>query len=265
MACSQEENKETFYVFDDPTLMFILLGTFLAGFLPLLIMFIRCPEARAAVKCWLQGGVMIDSADDSGQEELIVARHLGEGIYLAGKNKYGKRRIFVIPRISNPFITKRFILKGIRRPIFHHYAGKTAIVNAETLAAIEVTETEKKEEIPPAVKKWAEEHHVTLPVTTVKLPSDDVMAQPQVTTKEQKIPLFNLDPRQLRYYFAEHYDESQYDVLLERARQEGYMEGRGGSAVMGKWILVIIIIAIVGVLILFVAPTILSALKGLTG
>jgi hypothetical protein len=246
-----------FYLFDDGTLMFVLGGTFLAGFLPLFIMFIRCPEARAFIKAQMTGGIMIADSDDSATVVYRTAKPLGSGQYMSGPNKYRQRTIYAIPRINNPFISKRFMLAGIRRPIFFHYGGKTVAVNDETLAAIEVTELKKEgkeKEIPENVKKWAEEQHVTFNRRKEVMVKDPETKEEMRKLKRQKmtVPLFLLDPRKLRYYFDRHYDESQYDVLLDQARQDGANSRGGGGGMnmgnIGKFLIVVLIIGAVGLL-----------------
>jgi hypothetical protein len=263
------------YLFDDTSLLFTLAGCFLAGFIPLFIMFIRCPEARVFVKAQLTGGVVISDSDDSGQVVFRVAKPLGSGQYISGPNKYRQRTIYVVPRINNPFIAKRFFLSGIRRPIFHHYGGKTVAVNDETLAAIEIADLNdqhKSAEIPKNVKEWAKTQGFSLSKDSedddghlFEQPEEPEEAEvkegepsePTIPEKIKKkfknivaVTLFTVDPRKLRYFFDSHYDESQYDVLLDQARQDGANQRGGGFNMnkIGLFLVIVLVIAAVGIL-----------------
>jgi len=240
-----------YWLFDDYTLIFVLAGTFLGGFLPLFIMLMKCPEARQFLKCWLTGGVIISSADDSGQIEFKVAKSLGAGQYRAGKDQYGKREIYITPRINNPFITKRFMLKGIRRPLFDNYAGKTAIVNKEVLAAIEVAE--EPAEVPEQVKQWALEHHITLPKPPPPPRPDVNGLASKVKGQLEKIPLFTLDPRKLKYYFAHYDDPAQTDVLLQKSYLAGREDRPSKGFGAGKMLIFILVFVVVGIVVLALA------------
>jgi len=215
---------------------------------------------------------MISDSDDSGQVIFRVARSLGSGQYMSGPNKYRQRTIYVVPRINNPFVSKRFFLAGIRRPIFDHYGGKTVAVNKETLAAMEIAdlnETKKSAEIPANVKEWAKTQGFTLSEKSEddngplfetepeQAKDKEATEEPTVSDKIKKrfkgvvaTTLFTVDPRKLRYFFDSHYDESQYDVLLDQARQDGANQRGGGFNMgnIGKFLIVILIIGAVGLL-----------------
>jgi len=131
-----------YFLFDEIGLIIVLIGSFFGGFLPLMILLMLTPEARAHIKCRVTGGIIVEKFYDTGQCEYVVAKSKGgEGQYIAGKNAFGQREIYVKPRMSAPLITKPFLLSGMRRLKFFAYAGKTPIVNHETLMAIETVES----------------------------------------------------------------------------------------------------------------------------
>jgi hypothetical protein len=150
-----------YVLFDEVGLLIILVGSFFGGFLPLLILLMITPEAREHIKCRIMGGIMILKFWDTGQCEYTVAQEKGgEGQYIAGKNKFGQREIFIKPRMATPFMVKPFLLKGMRRLIYFCYAGKTPIVNPETLMAIETVEAPDQPIIlPTEFRSWANKNH----------------------------------------------------------------------------------------------------------
>ncbi len=287
------------YLFSDANLLTVIVGCFFAGFLPLFLIILMTPEARSFIKYRMSGGLMVDSTDDSNQTEYVVAKPYGpEGQYIGGRDKFGRRRIFVKPRTETGIMTKISILKGLRRPIVRHYAGKTVITSTETLAAIEVTEAmdaavagrtldsdEVKnklvlEAVPKPIIAWAKSQNILIkepdsgvPLSKaqfalqwkanleaqkwyMKLSEEDrvfvfqislaeAWSRPQFNPiKETRVSLFSMDPRKLREYFSSHYEESQYDVLLEQKRIEGQSnrpQGKGGS---NKTLIIVIIIAL---------------------
>jgi hypothetical protein len=230
-------------VFDELGLAIIIGGPIALGIIPLLFILAKNPEARAFITAWLKARVVIFQCDDSGQATVKTARALSEGQFIAGKNVYRQREIFVTPRINNPFVSKRFVLQGIRRSIFFNYAGKTALVNPETLAAIEVAETKDKDELPEPVRKWAESQGIELRVKKKDNPRK---------SEKKTFTLFALDPRTLRHYFDIHYDESQIDVLLEQSREDGFQEGKGGKGI-GKMVIVGFLVIVVVLVVAMVA------------
>ncbi len=242
-----------YYVFDDSQILFVVASSFLLGFLPLMIMIWRTPEARKLITCMIKGGLVVVSGDDSGQVEVEIATPYGEGQYRAGKNVYGQRKIYTKPRINNPFVNKPSILKGLRRPIFFNYTGKTTITNMDTIAACEVAEaTDNKaaqSNIPESVKQWAEENHISL-LERIPPPPDKPDEQPKVDYKSY--PLWNVSPIKLKEYFSRSMDPGQIDVLLEKENLDGYRQGKGVGPNFGKIGLVIVGVAVVGIVILLV-------------
>ncbi len=236
------------YLFDDSQILFVVASAFLLGFLPLLIMIWRTPEAKKFIVCMLKGGSMIASADDSGQVELEVATSYGEGQFRAGKNEYGQRKIYTKPRINNPFINKPSILKGIRRPIFFNYTGKTTITNMDTIAACEVAEATTNQtaqsNIPDSVKQWAKENNINL-LERIPPPPDKPDEQPKVDYKTYS--LWNISPIKLKEYFSRSMDPGQIDVLLEKENLDGFRQGRGTGPNFGKIGMVILLVAVVGI------------------
>jgi hypothetical protein len=294
-----------YFLFDEVGLLIVAIGCFFGGFLPLFILLMLTPEARQHIKCRIMGGIIVEKFWDSGQCEYVVATSKGgEGQYIAGKNAFGQRQIFVKPRMDTPFMTKPFLLSGMRRLKYFCYAGKTPIVNHETLMAIETADAGSKpielpdefenwasekypdvlkafheqannggeelsrKELPPEVLKWAKQNDITLQESTFEEVENKTYSQPDekgnvtVTTskglqrtgvKDVFYNLLSLDPRKLKSYFSDHYDESQIDNLLEAARIEGMQEGREGKrfriGTLGKIAIVFIVIAIVGAIV----------------
>ncbi len=269
-----------YYLFTDSTLLTVIFGCFMAGFLPILIMVARCPEARTFIKAQMGGGIVVRNVQDEGVIEYIIAKPFGaEGQYISGKNQFGMRRIFVKPRIESGLLNRPFILKGIRRPEFDHYSGKTVVVPPSVSAAIAVAEA-KKSALPDLVKKWAKENQISLKEEgtgwteqehDVSVPEDEANPDGPKKTIKQKIKvakryihyttttLFNTDPTMLKQYFSEFFDMGQFDVLLERENQEGYGRGlgmrkAGGKGGVNKWfligIVIFVMIAVVGIVLL---------------
>lgn len=264
-----------YYVFDDLQMLFVIASAFLLGFLPLMIMIWRTPEARKLITCMIKGGVVIASADDSGQVEIEIATPYGGGQFRAGKNVYGQRKIYTKPRINNPFVNRPSMLKGLRRPIFFNYAGKTTITNMDTIAACEVAEaTSNKRSIPEKVMAWAKEivdngldsatqvlipdtvkafakeNSITLP-ELVPPPPDKPNETPKVDWKEYS--LWNISPIKLKEYFSRSMDPGQVDVLLEKENIDGFREGHGTGPDMKKIGMFIVVIAVIGIVGLLVA------------
>src|SRR3972149_6790849 len=132
-----------YFLFDELGLIVVIIGCFFGGFMPFFILLLLTPEAREHIKTRIMGGIIVDRFYDTGQEDYLHAvPKSGEGQYIAGKNSLGMRQIFVKPRMEAPFAAKAFFLNGIRRPKYFCYAGKTPMVNAETLMAIEVAEAQ---------------------------------------------------------------------------------------------------------------------------
>ena len=289
------------FLFDEIGLIIVIVGCFFGGFLPLLILIMICPEAREHIKCRVSGGVIVEKFYDTGQVEYVVAKErAGEGQYVAGKNAFGQREIYLKTRIGDRFMTKPFLLKGMRRLKFFAYAGKTPIVNHETMLAIEAVEaptvqaklsdpvrkwfkskhpsvlTEfdelanngglqlREKALPPDVQDWVENNglHITEPiyedVEQPKIELENGVAKVVGTEKVNQqtglqdvyYPLTDIDPRKLKTYFSDHYDESQIDNLLESARIEGLQEGREGKRFqlsgLAKIALAFIVIAVIG-------------------
>lgn len=295
-----------YFLFDEIGLLIVIIGCFFGGFLPLMILIMICPEAREHIKCRVNGGIIVELFYDTGQCEYVVAKPKGgEGQYIAGKNVFGQRRIFVKPRMQARFMDKPFLLSGMRRLKYFCYAGKTPIVNHETLLAMNVAEApnaslqlpgevrrwakqkfpkmleafdeamnnggldSKTKDLSPEIEDWAKNNglHIEEPEYAeveeqiykmengVAKPSGTQKVTQQVGAKEVYYQLSSLDPRKIKQYFSDHYDESQIDNLLEAARIEGLQEGRegkkfaiGGLAKIG--ILFIVIAIIGGVIIL---------------
>src|SRR4030042_6089073 len=115
-----------YFVFDLANLAIVIVGCFLGGFLPLMIMIAKCPEAKEFIKCMVSGGIMIDKINAAGQREYVNAKPLGtEGQYIAGRNEFGQREIFVRPQSVDNVFGKANMLDGIRRSLFSAFMGKT--------------------------------------------------------------------------------------------------------------------------------------------
>jgi hypothetical protein len=153
-----------FYLFDDTSLLIVIFGMFMAGFLPMLILLMLCPEARQHLKCRITGGLMVLACDDLGAAEYLVAKPKGnEGQYMAGKDRYGQRQVLVKPRMGSGIVSKFFMLTGMRRPIAIWYKGKVTLASPETLAAIEVAEAPMKSlPLPDEFKRWAKDKYPTM-------------------------------------------------------------------------------------------------------
>jgi hypothetical protein len=244
-----------YYLFDDSQIIFVIASAFLLGFVPWLVMIWRTPEARKFIACMIKGGVVVASADDSGQVEIEIATPYGGGQFRAGKNVYGQRKIYTKPRINNPFVNRPSILKGLRRPIFFNYAGKTTITNMDTIAACEVAEATDNPaaqgNIPESVKQWAKENHISL-LERLPLPPDE---QPKTDYKidYKAYELWNVSPIKLKEYFSRSMDPGQVDVLLEKENIDGFREGKGTGPDMKKIGMFIVVIAVIGIVGLLVA------------
>jgi hypothetical protein len=260
------------FVFDPMSLIFVIAGCFMAGFLPLLVIVGMTPEAKTFIKSKMTGGVIISKSNDAGYREFICVQPYGsEGQFIGGRNAFGQREIYVRPQSSSPLFSKSFVLKGIRRPILDAYEGKTIVVPASVLAAIQVAESNKAE-LPAHIKKWAEENQITIKETvtdtkTVTAPTDPTQpegSQMTVTNSKTKTnfvtrTLFLINPLNLNSYFQAWYNQSQFDVLLQKADMNGYMRGLGlkkeGGGGSKKWFIVgiVVLLAMAGVGIVLLA------------
>jgi len=255
-----------FFMFDPIGLIIIIAGSFMGGFLPLLVLVGRCPEAKTFLKCQLSGGVIISETNAAGQRDFVIAKPLGtEGQYISGKNEFGQRKIFIRPQTNNAQFNKSFILSGIRRPIFDAFSGKTILVPASVLAAIEVAEKDGdgKLQLPKDVQRWADENKLTLKDVeeiTKEIPNPDGSdTKIKQTTKKEKTvfkKIMELDPTKLNQYFPDWFSQSQFDVLLQKADQNGYLRGLGvkqaGAGGKPKWaiigIFIFIMIMVIGII-----------------
>ena len=238
------------YIVPDWELLVIAVMMLCFGFFPPVFLVIRCPEGLTFLKSQIfgKGEVIVASEDDSAVTSLLRARPYGrEGQYITGPDRFGKRIIFVLPRFEDKIFTHRSILKGIRKPFFLHYKGKTGMASAGTLAAIEVVERDRLS-LPPQVQAWAKENKI---ITQQTISEEDKKGNVIEKVKTAVEVLFTLDPRKLRDYFHDHYDESQYDVLLEQKYQQGAnSRGLGGFKLGGGFIIILAVgvMGIVGVL-----------------
>lgn len=156
------------FLFDEIGLLIVIVGCFFGGFMPMFILLLLTPEARTHIKARIMGGIIIDRIFDTGQEDYLHAKPMSnEGQYIAGKNQWGMRQIFIKPHMldaSEPrFSVKPFFLEGIRRPKYFCYAGKVPMVNAETLMAIEVAEAQLRPVVLPSeFRSWVAEKNADL-------------------------------------------------------------------------------------------------------
>lgn len=228
------------FAFDEIGLLVVIAGCFMGGFLPLMVIVGMTPEAKTFIKSKLSGGIIISKTSDAGYREFICAHPYGtEGQFIAGTNKFGQREIYVKPNTTDPLFSKTFVLKGIRRPIFDAYEGKTVMVPASVLAAISAVESGEKA-LPEHIKKWASENNISVKVTeertqTLTAPVDPTNPDGQqmtvqnksIISKFVKTSLFLTNPLGLKGYFANWWDQTQYDVMLQKEHQLGYLEGFG--------------------------------------
>lgn len=252
-----------FFMFDEMGLLIVIIGCFMGGFLPLLIIVGMTPEAKVFIKSKLGGGIVISKTSDAGYREFVCAHPYGtEGQFIAGPNKFGQREIYVRPDSTDPLFSRSFVLKGIRRPIFDAYEGKTVLVPPSVLAAIALVES-GKQAIPEHIKKWANDNEISIKEietksNTLTAPVDPNNPEGQKMTIESKTSktnyvkkkLFLFNPIALRDYFKVWYDQSQYDVLLQEEHQLGFLEGFGlrregaGAGGNKKWLIIGIVICL---------------------
>lgn len=248
MGQQQQVTQSAVYLIPDYELYFLFAVAFGIGFAPLFLMLIRCPEALTFIGTQLFGGILIESSDDSGIIEFKRARPYGkEGQYITGADRFGKRTVYVVPRLNGKDLSKRYILKGIRRVMFDHYGGKTGIANKEMLAAIEVSEFEEKTKLPENVASWAKENNIE---TTTMF--KDVKGESKIKVAVEK--LFTLDSRKLRQYFSDYFDTSQFDGLLQQKYIQGVNFGRGGKkGGSSSWIIIVVVVLIVAAVAILIA------------
>ncbi len=242
----QQIMASSYFLLPDYELYMLVGIVFGMGFAPLFLVLIRCPEAITFISCQTFGGIIVERSDDSGIVEFIRAKPYGhEGQYIAGPDRFGRRIIFVVPRLNGKDFAKRYILKGIKRPLFDAYGGKTVLVNKAILTAIEITEFEDKNKLPANIAEWAKANNIE--TTTV------VKDGPNTKIKTVVEKLFTLDSRKLRQYFAKHYDPSQFDALLERKYIQGVNFGRGAKKSGGNgWILILVAVLVVAAVVVLV-------------
>lgn len=251
-----------YFAFDPMGLAIIITACFIGGLFPLLFLIARCPEAKTFIKCQLSGGIIISKTNAAGQREYVIAQPFGtEGQYIVGRNEYGQREIYVRPHTANGQFNKSFILSGIRRPIFDAFSGKTIMVPPNVLAAIQVAESDKTD-LPSDIRRWAETNNITVSelkeISRELVDPDNPTTKTTITeTKENFVVkrIIETDPTKLHQYFSGFFAQSQFDVLLQKADQHGYLRGLGirntGAGGSKKWLIVgifiFIIIMIVGI------------------
>jgi hypothetical protein len=176
--------------------------------------------------------------------DLIRARPYGsDGQYISGKDRFRQRSIFVDPKGKDHPFTARFILKGMRRPIYFNFSGSTALATPEHLAAIEVAESAKKD-LPLEIKQWAEANSIE---TTEYEDAEDSDGRAIKKAKTEVKQLFLLDPRKIKTYFAKFYRPDQFDVLLEQKYEQG-RNSRGGGFKLPAGVIIIIVLAVMGII-----------------
>lgn len=203
-------------------LLFILALTF-GGILGVIaILALKAPgQVWAIIKCWMTKRVLVIAATDTTVLKFTARKRREEGQLELKKGNF--KSIKIIPRDANPIISTGFHLEGTGIPTYLSYEGKCVAVSPSTLAAIEVVEANEKDKLPKEVKNWAKQQGIKLDVL-VKAKDKDKPNTLRTITKK----LFSLDPRKLKYYFDEIYDENQFTHMLEEARLEGMGLKPGG-------------------------------------
>jgi hypothetical protein len=240
----QQQNEiasGSFYLIPSYELIIICLIVFLMGFAPLLLVGLRCPEAITFISAQLFGGIVVEKSDDSGVVEFVRAKPYGkEGQYITGADRFGKRTIWVVPRFNGKDFSRRYFLKGIKRPLFDSYGGKCGLANKDLLGAIKIAELDAADRtmLPANIAAWTKENKIE--TTTV------TDADGKRTTKTEVISFFTLTSQKLRQYLHRYYDPSQFDGLLEQKYVQGVSFGRGAKKGGGMgWLLVVIAVVVV--------------------
>lgn len=237
----QQIASGSFYLIPNYELVILCVIVFLMGFAPLLLMGLRCPEAITMISAQLFGGIVVEKSDDSGVVEFVRAKPYGkEGQYITGPDRFGKRTIWVVPRFNGKDFSRRYFLKGIKRPLFDSYGGKCGLVTKDLLGAIKIAELDPAERnmLPANIVAWAKENRIeTTTVTEV---------DGKRSTRVEVISFFTLQSQKLRQYLHRYYDPSQFDGLLEQKYVQGVSFGRGAKKGGGMgWLLIVIAVLVV--------------------
>jgi hypothetical protein len=242
----------TFYMF-----MFMLFGLgFAVGIFILIYLFRKVPETLVLVRAYFGKKVLIADCSDVGPVDFLPTKPMSEGQFEVSPYNFK-----VLPRLQNP-LRARFWLRKSKIPILWSYTGTTAAVAADILAAIEIADTPKKEDIPNDVKAFAKTHYLDFSVdvekkTREKDPDNSRKFRFIKKTVKETVTesLFALDPRKLKTYFTEHYDPTQFRNLLKEHYQSGWEDGHGTKpkgfpkwlplAIFGIVMIVLIVIVIV--------------------
>ena len=235
----------SYYLFDLQQLLVVMLGPaiiVLVGFLVFVFWYMP-PQARAMVKAKVRKRVLLPIIDSLGGWDFKVAEALPEGQY-----QVKEYEVYTLPHFDNPTFNRPDYLKGSGVPMLFGFAGKTPVVPSGVLSTIEFAETpkEQREKLPDNLKQYAEAHHLVIMQT--EKPTEEGK-KPEL--KKAIISIFKLDARKLYRYFINHYDVSQYGLLLRQYRQRGMEEARrpGGSNAL-KYVLVIAGVGVIGVVVM---------------
>ena len=193
---------------------------------------------------------------DTGRAAIVTLRELlGEGIVVTDQGKYKILPQYVAiegnpgeegepaekPKYEKDYrdlLTKRALLTGLDLPMFFGYSGKVCLLNPEALALYEAAE---------------------MKIQTVEgKPMFNPRNKRGKSLRHKLQPLMLLDPRKIKDLIGRQFNVSQIGALIVESERIGLL-GRG----WGRFILpigLIITAAIIGIILLLAAPSLLSGL-----
>lgn len=203
----------------------------------LLLVYLMPKQAKRLLKARiLKRGTLIVGRQNA-TLDIVVPKMDATGILEAGKHER-----YLPPSSMNPVVTKRYFWANTGIPVFVADGRKAIYTSPETLTAIEVAEAKKKDELPEAIKTWAEQQKVTVTVQSRKKEDEEPTFRKKVTK------LIYVNIAKLKEYFADAIDIDAEDVLYDKAFEEGRRSA--GNQYMK---MAIPIIAILGMLIVVLA------------
>lgn len=227
-------------------MLFICTMAFVGSIAIFIILAMKCPgQVWVVIKSWLFKKVLDIAATDTLSLRFIPRNRREEGQLEAQKGKF--KSVKVMPRTSNPLFANTYHLEGTGIATVLSYEGKSIAVGPEAVAAMHIVEMSKedREKLPPEIKRWAKE--VKIPVDELVKLKDSKTGEEKEVVKTKYQMLFSLDPRKLKTYFEEAYDENQFTHMLE----EEFLKGQGlkPKGMGGKLIPIGIILIFVFILI----------------
>lgn len=237
----------------DEVSFYIFLGLTTAFFILLIVNLIifgkMPPAARAIISCWLKKRTLVIDTDDSGLFIFKAFKKGGDEGQLERKAKKGYTEVKTIPRHSNPLVSTRYYLEKTGIPTFLSYMGKIMVATPKMLAAMRVAKMKKG--LPKFVIEWAKENKIPVEVLKETVAEVEGEKKTVIVPEEVEKDLFSIDPRELKEFYRETWDEGAIKIRLRQEYQRGYRD-RGTQVT--KLLIPVGLIFVALIIIMFVVP-----------